>query len=66
MVWKTTHKYGLEIPNSVEDTIQTDKKNGNTIWQDALNKQMKSIDIAFKILEKDDLYLLGRRNRVVI
>ena len=29
-VRKATHKYGIEIPNSVTDAARIDKKNGNT------------------------------------
>ena len=42
------------MPNSVEDAIQIDRKNGNMLWQAALNKEMKNIDIAFKIIEKNE------------
>ena len=53
-VRKSTHKYGLEIATSVEDVSRIDKKNGNMLWQDALNKEVKNAGIAFKILEKDE------------
>ena len=37
-VKKTTQKYGIEIPTSVEHAKQLDKQNGNRLWQDALEK----------------------------
>jgi hypothetical protein len=49
-VRKTGHKYGIELPSSVENAIEIDRKNGNTLWQDALAKEMGNICIAFKIL----------------
>ena len=30
---RKTHKYGIEIPQSVEDAFRIDKENGNTLWQ---------------------------------
>ena len=31
-IHKVTHKYGIEIPNSVEHAKKLDEKNGNTFW----------------------------------
>ncbi|MCP4459790.1 MAG: hypothetical protein GY816_17465, partial [Cytophagales bacterium] len=36
-----THKYGIEIPKSVEDAKHIDKANGNTLWWEAICKEMK-------------------------
>ena len=48
---KTTHKYGIEIPTSVEDAFDLDRKNDNNLWTDALEMEMYNIGIAFEILE---------------
>ena len=42
-----THKYGIEIPTSVDHAKELDRKNGNTLWQDALKKEMTNVSIAF-------------------
>lgn len=47
---KKTHKYGIEIPKSVEDAYRLDRENGNTFWADALSKEMGNVGIAFEIL----------------
>ena len=65
-VRKSTHKYGLEIPNPAEDAIRIDKKNGNTYWQDALNKEMKKLALLSRSSKRTKLHLLGTRNQVVI
>ena len=44
------HKYGVEIPNTIEEAYALDKKNGNTLWRDALNKEMTNLQVAFDIL----------------
>ncbi len=49
-VWKTSHKYGIELPTSVKHAIKIDQKNGNTLWQDALLKVMDNVCVAFEIL----------------
>ena len=48
---KTTHKYGIEIPTSVEHAFDLDRKNGNNLWKDALEMEMYNICVAFEILE---------------
>lgn len=53
-VKKTTHKYGIEIPRSVEHAYEIDWKNGNTFWRDALKKEMSNIDVAFNFLADDE------------
>ncbi len=47
---KTTHKYGIEIPRSIEHGNQIDRTNDNTFWRDALAKEMHNVGIAFEIL----------------
>jgi hypothetical protein len=34
--WLRTHKYGIELPKSVEHAKQLDLKNGNPLWWDAI------------------------------
>ena len=51
--WDRTHKYGIEIPKSVQDAIRIDKENHNTLWQDAIAMEMKNLHIAFEVFEGD-------------
>jgi len=48
---KVTHKYGVELPTSVDEARKLDQKNGNTLWTDAINKEMENLKVAFDILE---------------
>ena len=50
---KTTHKYGIEIPTSINDAIRIDAKNGNTFWQDAIKLEMFNVGVAFEILDEN-------------
>ena len=39
------------IHNSVEECYRLDKNNGNSLWRDALNREMNNLTVAFDILE---------------
>ncbi len=47
---KRTHKFGIEVPKTVKEALALDRKNGNTLWADAIVKEMKEVRIAFNIL----------------
>jgi hypothetical protein len=47
---KTTHKYGVEIPVTLDHAFKLDRENGNTLWRDGLAKEMLNIGITFEIL----------------
>ena len=49
-VRKTTHKFGIRVPNTIKEAIAIDKMNNNTLWQDSIAKEMKTILPAFDIL----------------
>ena len=55
--WKATHKYGFRMPKTVEEAHEIDNENCNTLWADAIDKEMKTVQIAFKpyIHPKDGL-----------
>ena len=46
--WVRTHKYGIEIPKSASQAKAIDEKNGNTLWWDAIMKEMKNVRPAFE------------------
>ena len=54
-----THKYGIEIPTSIDHAMEVDRKNGNTIWRDALVLEMFNAGVAFEIVEEDQSAPLG-------
>jgi hypothetical protein len=47
---KRTHKFGIEIPKTVNEALALDRKNGNTLWANAIAKEMREVRIAFNIL----------------
>ena len=46
---RVTHKYGIEIPKDRDHAIAFDRiiNNGNTLWQDALAREMTNVSVAF-------------------
>ena len=51
--WVRTHKFGIKVPKNVAQALEFDKENGNTLWRDAIGKEMKNVRPAFEVWEKD-------------
>ena len=49
--WKTTHKFGIEIPKTVEEAFMIDQRNQNDFWRLAIEKEMNTVCIAYKPYE---------------
>lgn len=47
---KRNCKYGIAMPDNVEDAKRLDDENGNTLWQDSIAKEMEAVRVAFKLL----------------
>ena len=47
-------KFGIEIPGTVEQALELDRKNGNTLWTDAISKEMKNSCVAFDLLARGE------------
>ena len=46
--WEKTHKYGVRIPRNMKEAFQIDSENGNTLWTDAVELEMKNNRTAFE------------------
>ena len=62
--WKTTHKYGVRLPHSVEEAYAIDAENRNNLWRDAIEKEMARVRIAFTPWEDGDTVEDARRRLV--
>ena len=51
--WKTTHKFGVRVPKTVEEALAIDDETGTDLWKKALNKEMSKVKVAWK---SDDRY----------
>jgi len=53
--WDRTHKYGIELPKSVQQAIDIDRKTGTNFWREAIAKEMKNVIPAFKFNDDDSI-----------
>ena len=54
-------KYGIKLPDSIEQAYVFDLENGNTLWTDAIKKDLKNVIIAFKLIEQDEKLPVGSK-----
>ena len=47
---RTTSKFGIELPKTVKRALEIDKETGTTFWRDVIEKEMKTVMVAFDIL----------------
>lgn len=45
--WRTTHKFGIRIPKTIEEARRLDLENGNTLSMDAIEKEMTKASVAY-------------------
>lgn len=48
---RRTHKFGIKLPNSVDEALAIDRETNTTYWVDAIQKEMKNVKVAFKFLD---------------
>jgi hypothetical protein len=41
--WQCTHKYWIRLPKSVQEALKVDEENGNSLWHDAIQKELKNV-----------------------
>ena len=49
--WLRTHKFGIRVPHSVQEAYKIDAENGNSLWRDAIAKEMENVRPAFRAVE---------------
>jgi len=52
---RVTHKFGIELPSSARHAYEIDQRNGNTLWRDAIDKEMTNVKVAFKVMDNDEV-----------
>ncbi len=46
--WRTTHKFGIKLPHSVDEALQIDAATGTDYWAKAIAKEMNKVKVAWK------------------
>lgn len=49
-----SEKYGITIPRTVKEAITLDQSSGTHYWADAMEKELKNIEVAFEVLGKGE------------
>lgn len=49
--WKRTHKFGIELPKTVEEALEIDRRTGTDFWQKAIEKELHNVAVAFEVQE---------------
>ena len=62
--WVRTHKFGIKIPKTVAEAKQFDEENGNTLWWDAIFKEMQNVRPAFEAWEKSQAEITNEYQEV--
>ena len=50
-------KFGVRVPNSMEEALQFDKDNGNDLWAKSIEKELKNVRVAFELLREGGRFL---------
>ena len=58
---KKDMKFGVLVPGSVEEAYKLDRENGNDFWRKAIDKELKNVIVAFKLLEPDEHLPVGSK-----
>lgn len=54
-------KFGVKVPSTIEEAEQFDKENNNDLWKKAIDKELKNVIVAFKLLEEDERPPVGSK-----
>ena len=53
--WKRTHKFGIELPKSVNEAYAIDSRTGTDFWKRAIEREMLNVRAAFKFVDDDKM-----------
>ena len=53
-VIKKNIKFGIRVPQTVNETMRHDENNGNRLWRDGISKDINEVMIAIKVLDEGD------------
>ena len=51
MIVRMNTKFGIDIPDTYDEVIELDRINSNTYCQDAIKKEMKKSEVAYKFID---------------
>ena len=45
---RTTHKFGIKVPKTVQEALAIDEETGTDFWRRAIEKEMRKVRVAWK------------------
>ena len=54
-------KFGVTVPESIDEAYALDRENGNNLWAKAIGKERKNVKIAFELLEDGEHLPIGSK-----
>ena len=62
---KRTTKYGVQVPITIKEVYELDRINNNTLWRDAIRREMENVKAAFKYLDSSESIPAGHSKMTV-
>jgi hypothetical protein len=50
--WRTTHKFGIRLPKTVEEALRIDDETGTDFWRKAIGREMSKVKVAWRSNDK--------------
>ena len=54
-------KFGVIVPDSIEEAYALNKENGNKLWTNAIEKKRKNVKVAFELLQDGEHTPIGSK-----
>jgi Reverse transcriptase (RNA-dependent DNA polymerase) len=54
-VWQEKMKIGIELPRTVQEVLEIDRRTGTTFWRDIINKEMATVAHVFEFVKDDEI-----------
>ena len=54
-------KFGVKVPLTVEEARQFDKDNNNTLWEEAIKKELSKVRVAFELIDENSSPIPGSK-----
>ena len=44
--WRTTHKFGIELPHTFDEALEIDRVTGTNFWKKGIEKELSRVKAA--------------------
>jgi hypothetical protein len=59
LLFKAHSQVGIQMPKTIQDALAIDHETGTDFWQKAIEKEIKNIEITFKVVESGQTIPIG-------